>query len=511
VIAAIRHISAILLAVLIGLGSSAPASNCPVSVTLETSAATMELEGGLQQLNSGPGMEPLGGPVLAREYVWGPGDAWHATPVDELLVYYGEGRVAYWPIQDAGGDVVAVCAPGGSGEGYKARVAAQQRYDAYGQVISADHIHPHAFLSVGHKGLFYDRLDRGVADDTATGAAIPPNAPSFSGYETPQIVPFSRGTYHVRNRTYIPGGGSPQLIGLAALTPTGPPNNPWSTFTLSQQGLSSGATVHGRWMQADPNATGTVVAATSYHAGTVALRVNDFGLSARFRDGANLLEYLGSNGWERQDSTGLFFGVSDVVMVGFGVLRGAMESMIGDYAANQDEDADWAEDWSTEDDGHSRLDNSWVATSFELGAWNGLIEELDPTGGYLTDWLEGGNGHAMSSIMGSAARKALMIARRHGGAAHQLLMGKALLTARKLGAKASNVRTNQQLIDGSGRVLSKMRPDVQAFIPPKTIFIHESAVSQSLERALSKWDKVADALRTQGYEVIVDVQKVQRP
>ena len=58
------------------------------------------------------------------------------TPTNELLVYYGEGRVAWWPLQDAGGDVVAVCAPGGSGEGYQARVVAQQRYDAYGQVIA---------------------------------------------------------------------------------------------------------------------------------------------------------------------------------------------------------------------------------------------------------------------------------------------------------------------------------------------------------------------------------------
>src|SRR5690606_4152290 len=187
--------------------------------------------------------------VLVREYVWGPGDAWHPASVDELLVYYGEGREAYWPLQDSAGDVAAVCDAGG--EAGLARVAAQQRYDAYGQVLSADHIHPHAFLAVGHKGLFYDRLDRGVSDATVVGSVVPPSSATV---ETPRLVPFARGVDHVRNRAVLPGGGSTSLVGQASAT-----KSPSGVWVISQQGLSSGAAVHGRFMQADPNATAMVL------------------------------------------------------------------------------------------------------------------------------------------------------------------------------------------------------------------------------------------------------------
>jgi hypothetical protein len=98
----------------------------------------------------------------------------------------------------------------------------------------------------------------------ARGTTIPPYAPSWAqnSYETPQLVPFARGVYHIRNRTMLPGGGSPQLIGLASLMANGPPpsNQPWNIpVGLSAAGLSSGAAIHGRFMQPDPNATGMVL------------------------------------------------------------------------------------------------------------------------------------------------------------------------------------------------------------------------------------------------------------
>jgi hypothetical protein len=77
-----------------------------------------------------------------------------------------------------------------------------------GQVLAADHLHPHAFLSAGHKGLFFDRLDRGVSDSTAVGTAT---APGGTVAETPGLVPFARGVYQVRNRSILPGGGIEQL------------------------------------------------------------------------------------------------------------------------------------------------------------------------------------------------------------------------------------------------------------------------------------------------------------
>jgi len=152
----------------------------PAAAEIDLTAAPLTLENQLLAMadpgpGPGPGPDQPASPVqLVREYVWGPGDAWHPATVDELLCYYGEGREAYWPIQDSSGDVAAVCVPGLQANGYAARVAAQQRYDAYGQVLSADHLLPHAFLAVGHKGLFYDRLDRGVSDPAARGSAVPP-------------------------------------------------------------------------------------------------------------------------------------------------------------------------------------------------------------------------------------------------------------------------------------------------------------------------------------------------
>ena len=95
-------------------------------------------------------------PYLAREYVWGPGD----NGLDELLVQYDGSGNEWWAIMDAGGDLVALCDFGGpNGE---ARVVGQWTYDAYGAVLSADHLHAMALPHLGHKGLFLDRLDVGI-------------------------------------------------------------------------------------------------------------------------------------------------------------------------------------------------------------------------------------------------------------------------------------------------------------------------------------------------------------
>jgi hypothetical protein len=275
---------------------------------VETGAAPMQLETSLGSIDQ------VGGPRLEREYVWGPGDSWGASPVDELLVYYAEARVAWWPLQDAGSDVVAVCANGPAvPTNAPARVVAQQTYDAYGQVVSADHIYNHPFLAVGHKGLFYDRLDRGVSDASAPGASLPPWATTAAPYgggqwasvDTPRLVPFARGLYHVRNRAYIPGGGSPTSIGQPALTATGPSGNPWASYTITQNGLSSGAPVQGRWMQADPNATGMALVTALCTSGASAhIHLDRFELISHFADGTNTYEYLKLNAPTRADPLG---------------------------------------------------------------------------------------------------------------------------------------------------------------------------------------------------------------
>ncbi|MBY0309499.1 MAG: hypothetical protein K2Q09_12215, partial [Phycisphaerales bacterium] len=169
-----------------------------------------------------PGEVVDGSRRFEREYIWGPGDG-HAG-VDELLALFegaratefaaaansvpsgsggtpeeqAEARLAaqqavslaaqskpWWVIQDASGDVVALCdnggpsaptglSPTGAGGGaigpattHTARVVQQWTYDAYGAVLAAEQVvsDPNVVipnLRVGHKGLFADRLDVGI-------------------------------------------------------------------------------------------------------------------------------------------------------------------------------------------------------------------------------------------------------------------------------------------------------------------------------------------------------------
>ncbi len=70
----------------------------------------------------GPPSAPYPFARLEREYVWSPGD-WG---VDELLVQYDQGRRASWPLQDAGGDVIALCDLGGTSDSAPCIVVAER-------------------------------------------------------------------------------------------------------------------------------------------------------------------------------------------------------------------------------------------------------------------------------------------------------------------------------------------------------------------------------------------------
>jgi len=125
---------------------------------MDGDAAPMALETG--QLEGMGGDPPIGGPPtvtrMSREYIWGPGD----NGIDELLVQFDPQRLPTWPLQDAGGDIVALCSAGG-GSG-TAAVLGQWTYDAYGAVLTADQIYAFPHLHLGHKAMFLDRLDAGV-------------------------------------------------------------------------------------------------------------------------------------------------------------------------------------------------------------------------------------------------------------------------------------------------------------------------------------------------------------
>lgn len=204
-----------------------------------------------QQLLSG------GGAVVGtvrREYVWGPGD----NGFDELLVQYDQTDAEAWPIQDAGGDLVAMCDLDGedSQSNPVARVVGQWLYDAYGEVLIAEFIFTFAEPHLGHKGMFLDRFD-GVAT-------------------SPRLVPFAHSVYQMRNRSY-----APQL---------------------------------GRFLQRDPNQTAmALVEATAMHGRGLGALSLAFDFEGHFGDGANLYEYLGSNPWTRSDPLGLSWDPFDMV------------------------------------------------------------------------------------------------------------------------------------------------------------------------------------------------------
>lgn len=187
-------------------------------------------------------------PVMAyvdRDYIWAP-PPWGY--VDECLAQVElDGQIDH-VIQDASYDLVALVDAGkpagspGYPSGLAAKVLMQYTYDAYGQPITAEDltssppgrtpggglsssaagnatgasaagggdIYSHATNRLGHKGLFFDRLDGRPDQDPSVGDG------AFD------LLPRGRGLYHVRNRTLDP--------------------------------------VNGRWIQADPNATGLPVA-----------------------------------------------------------------------------------------------------------------------------------------------------------------------------------------------------------------------------------------------------------
>ncbi len=95
---------------------------------------------------------------LRREYVWGGGDA----GFDELLVQHdgdewADRNTGWWSLFDTAGNMAALCDLDANGT---ARVAAQWSYEPYGDVIAAEHnIEAFPVQTLGHKGLFLDRLD----------------------------------------------------------------------------------------------------------------------------------------------------------------------------------------------------------------------------------------------------------------------------------------------------------------------------------------------------------------
>lgn len=223
-------------------------------------------------------------------------------------------------------------------------VTRQWTYDPYGQPIAADQLTSGAHNRLGHHGLFFDRLD-----------ATTPNV---------ELVAAARGLYHNRNRTYEPRIG--------------------------------------RYTSSDPNETGMSVLSESMLGASSRYDLSRIDAVLMYGDGLSLYGYMGANPGRASDPMGLFLGYDDLVMWGFGALRGGMEEMVGQYGTNMSADLDWAMDWDMDDDWHTRLDNSWVALSFAIGAYRGLMEEVESS--LMIDYVYAGTGKALGKGAKAVAR-----------------------------------------------------------------------------------------------------------
>lgn len=206
-----------------------------------------------QSLEKGQNPDPEPTRNIHREYVWGPGD----RGPDELLLQTDEVDAEYWCLMDGGGDLVALV----DVDGTSVSVVRQWTYDAYGAILTAEHLGPSLESHVGHKGLFMDRLDVGIGDGTI---------------ESPRLVPYGHTVYQNRNRSY-----SPSL---------------------------------GRFLQPDPNQTAMALLSTtaSHGRGLGAISIA-FSMEGMYGDGLNLYQYLGSNPWTNSDPLGLSMDPFDMV------------------------------------------------------------------------------------------------------------------------------------------------------------------------------------------------------
>jgi hypothetical protein len=312
-----------------------------------------------------PGSNVLvaGAPYVRAMYVWGPGDS-PTSGVDDLLLQIdprdtGTGVVSafggkpWYAVNDAQGDLVALLHKQTASS--TVQIAAQWTYSPYGEVLTYEQFHPHPVVVFGHKSLVVDRLDtQAMSWDTDLGTIS----------DTQRLIPGAKLIAYARNRTYAPGLG--------------------------------------RWLQQDPNASGQSVRdVIAYHGLSPVPQTASTDVQFRLSDGINLFSFARSNPVIHSDPTGLFVGSflpgpEDLVMGGFRALRGGLEEMISQYAVNMELDLDWALDWGQDDDAHSRNDNTWIAKAFREGAWNAFIDEMDPTGGLISDGLVmGGANHRL--------------------------------------------------------------------------------------------------------------------
>ncbi len=354
----------------------------------------------------------------------------------------------------------------------------QWTYDAYGNVLSADHIHPHAYTRVGHKGLIFERLDVGVADHGEQGAMTPG---MFIGhptceFDTPRLVPFAKGMYHNRNRTYMP-----EL---------------------------------GRFAQADPNASGmSLLSLPIYHGAAFTPGGVAWDVEARYGDGGSLHAYLRSNPWGSSDPMGLF-GFLDILPAttttaglqrqhadgvldaGASIFATAMMVM---YGSSYDSmfDAEWAMDWSRADDDYAN--HGGYIDASKIGQQTGP---------------EGSGEFVVSMGLAGAVRKAfdshhIITKYKSTGARIVAMLGRHGLTKDQIDGF---IKSGANLIDvprmkhGPGRHLKSYHEMIEKFVDFR---ITNRASGKSVMQALTEAvDEFKDLLRKGDYDLIKNPRKL---
>jgi hypothetical protein len=316
-------------------------------------------------------------------------------------------------------------------------------------VIAAEHLHPFPVQTLGHKGLFLDRLDSET------------NAPSSAGDSAHRLVPFAHSIYHNRNRVY-----SPSL---------------------------------GRFLQQDPNQTAMGLLEGGYHGSSMGAGNFGFSLKDLYTDGHSLFAYNRSNPVANTDPTGLFVAIEAGL-----VLKDIAEAMVTQYARNMMYDAHWAADWGSSDNASTRESSDWILLSISQAAYDNGMSYA--TGGLsdIADLIESGI-DGLSELM-AGSRLDLVTptksAMKHGGDLHRRLLLRQINDGLGMGIPFSKMRVNRTLIDPrNGDSISNMRPDFFGVDSRGTVYIGESAVSQSVKSAEDKLKKMERLLMQQGHRV----------
>jgi Restriction endonuclease fold toxin 9 len=290
---------------------------------------------------SGSQANPMVNVYVARDYIHTPGY------VDELQCMIDSTGAIEHVLQDANYNVVGIL----DGE---ADLLAQYVYDPYGSLVAGD-IDVGVESTVGHQGLFFDRLDADLQSQQFT--VLPDGQGGF-------LAPVA-GIYHNRNRTY-----HPEL---------------------------------GRFLQRDPNGTGASYNGGLSRAGSpphVIVGIVD--VSAHYIDGQNAFRYVRSSPVNATDATGMFLDLligtstaldmygnynGEVVSNGMEVVAFLVSALM-ESAAMQEADLEWASDWDATDDWMNP--DVWGGVESEFGvAFDSDTSAITMAGGW-NKWIERG-------------------------------------------------------------------------------------------------------------------------